>query len=62
MCVLSLPQSESMLGFWEILILLLFVGYLVVPFINKRGKSIKKRRPKEPRVIDIDDDNIEIMD
>ena len=53
-----------MLGFWEILILLLIVGYFVVPFVNKRSKALKRKpKPKkEPQVIDLDDDHIEIMD
>ncbi|MEM7511954.1 MAG: hypothetical protein AAF388_13545 [Bacteroidota bacterium] len=53
-----------MLGFWEILILLLIVGYFVVPFVSKRSKTLKRKpKPKkEPQVIDLDDDHIEIMD
>ena len=57
-----------MFGPWELLLLGIIIGIFVFPYVRKKLNQIspptpqRPPRPKEPRTIDLDDDNYEVVD
>lgn len=51
-----------MLGFWELILIGLLLGFIVVPYVRKKVKAEEQRRFSKEDIVELEEGSYEIED